>query len=143
MMNAKVRGGAKLRRMLDDLPKQIEDDVEKAVLKGAHEVADAQRLLVPVDTGDLRGSIDVTAAGQRTPPHSQPGDSEVVGPLAAKVTAGNSGVRYAHLVEYGTGGSSPTVAQPFFWPGYRLTRRRVTSRIKREIAKAIRRASGL
>lgn len=146
MMDAKITGGARIKRLMDQLPKEIVDDVERAVLKGAREVADAQRLLVPVDTGDLRDSIHVTPAGQTSPAYSQPGGAEVVGPLSARVTAGNSDVRYAHLVEYGTGprdGHPGTPAQPFFWPGYRLSRQRVTSRIKREISKAIRRASGL
>lgn len=142
MMQGKVTGGARIRAVLDALPKQIEDDVEAAVLKGAHEVAAAQRLLTPVDTGALRDSIHVTPAGQSTPAYSQPGGASVVGPLAARITAGNTDVRYAHLVEYGTGGDSPTTPQPFFWPGYRLTRRRVVSRIKREIGKAIRKAAG-
>lgn len=143
MMQSRLTGGARVRKMLDALPKHIEDDVEAAVLKGAHEVAAAQRLLVPVDTGALRDSIHVTPAGQTTPAYSQPGGASVVGPLAARITAGNSDVRYAHLVEYGTGGDSPTTPQPYFWPGYRLIRRRVTSRIKREIGKAVRRSVGL
>lgn len=162
MMQAKLTGGERMRRVLDRLPKQIEDDVEKAVLKGAHEIAAAQKLLVPVsegaDGGKLRDSIVVTPAGQTTPPFSQPGGSYVVGPLSARITAGNSEVRYAHLVEYGTapgarvykkGPRAGTVMnhpgtgpEPFFWPGYRLNRRRVVSRIKREVGKAIRKAAG-
>lgn len=143
MMSVKVGGTRKLERMLDKLPQRIEDDIQKAVTKGAHEIADAQRLLVPVDTGALRDSIAVTPPGKRTPSYSQPGGARVVGRLEAVVTAGNSDVRYAHLVEYGTGGDSPTAAQPFFWPGYRLQRTRVASRIKRETSKAIRKAAGL
>lgn len=132
-----------MEALLDDLPDKIRDDVEKAVLKGAHEIADAQRLLAPVDSGALRDSIAVTPPGQRTPSYSQPGGARVAGALEAVVTAGNSDVRYAHLVEYGTGGDSPTAAQPFFWPGYRLRRDRVKARIKRETSKAIRKAAGL
>ena len=53
------------------------------------------------------------------------------------ITAGNSDVRYPHLQEYGT---SHHPAQPFFWPGFRLARKRAENRIKRVLAKAIREA---
>lgn len=45
------------------------------MIKGAQEVADAQRQLVPVDEGNLKASITVTMPGQSTPAHSQPGGS--------------------------------------------------------------------
>lgn len=140
MMSAKVNGAKKLAATLDGLPKQIEDDIEKSVMKGAEEIAAAARLMAPVDTGELRDSIAVTGPGKRTPAHSTPGGAKVTGRLEAVVTAGNSDVRYAHLVEYGT---QDTDAQPFFWPAYRNKRDRVKRRIKRETSKAIKKASGL
>lgn len=140
MMEARIKGARKLEALLDKLPKRIEDDIQRAVTKGAHEVADAQRLLAPVETGDLRDSIAVTGPGQRTPSYSMPGGARVVGRLEAVVTAGNGDVRYAHLVEYGT---QKTDAQPYFWPGYRSKRERVKRRIKRETSKAVRKEAGL
>jgi len=114
---------------------------EKAVLpalvKGASEIAEMQQNLAPVDEGDLRDSIHVTRPGQSTPPYSQPGGSRVAGPLETIVTAGNSDVRYAHLVEHGT---TKAAAQPFFWPGFRLGRKRAANRVKRAVAKAVREA---
>lgn len=92
------------------------------------------RVLAPELTGDLKESIAVTLPRQTTPPYSQPGGSTLAGPLEVLVTAGNSEVRYPHLVEYGTA-SAP--AQPFFWPAYRLSRKRIASRIKRAISKAV------
>lgn len=56
---------------------------------------------------------------------------------AAAITVGNTDVRYPHLQEYGT---SFHAAQPFFWPGFRMGRKRVLNRIKRAIGKAIREA---
>jgi hypothetical protein len=53
----------------------------------------------------------------------------------AIVTAGNVAVRYPHLVEHG---ASTAPAQPFFWPGFRLTRKRAQDRIKRSIRTAVR-----
>lgn len=95
----------------------------KRLIKGANDVADLQRKLAPVEEGDLRDSIAVTLPGQSTPPYSLPGGSTVAGENQVIVTAGNSDVRYPHLVEHGT---SETEAQPFFFPGYRLLKDKVT-----------------
>ena len=89
------------------------------------------------DTGDLIRSIAVTPAGQATPPYSQPGGAQVVPENAVMVTAGNTSVRYAHLVEYGT---TKAAAQPFFWPAVRLNRKKITGRIKRAVSKAVKNA---
>ena len=144
MMSAKVNGAKKMAALLDGLPKQIEDDIQRSVLKGANEIAAAQKTMVPVDTGALKDSIQVTGPGDRIPSHALSfgarRSGSTVGRLEAVVTAGNSDVRYAHLVEYGT---QNTDAQPFFWPGFRNKRERVNRRIKRETSKAIKKASGL
>jgi hypothetical protein len=43
-------------------------------------------------------------------------------------------VRYPHLLEYGT---TKAPAQPFFWVSYRLSKKRIISRIKRAINRAV------
>ena len=69
------------------------------------------------------------------------------------VTAGNSKVRYPHLVEYGTrphvnagmfpGTEHPgTQAQPYFWPSFRLLRKRFRGRMTRAMNKAIKKVAG-
>lgn len=117
------------------IPQAVRGAVTPAVVKSAEEVADMQRRLAPEDTGGLKDSITVTQPGQTTPPYSQPGGSRVATELEAIVTAGNSEVRYPHLVEHGT---TKAAAQPFFWPGFRLTRKRAADRIKRAVGKAVR-----
>lgn len=94
----------------------------KQLVKGAHDVAAVQKQLAPKDTGALADSIAVTEPGQSTPPYSQPGGSTVAGENQVIVTAGNTDVRYPHLVEHGT---SETEAQPFFFTGYRLLKDKV------------------
>jgi HK97 gp10 family phage protein len=105
-----------------------------ALVKSAEELAAAQRALAPVDTGKLRDSIAVTLPGQSTPPYSMEGGLRMANTTEAIVTAGNDGVRYAHLVEYGTKESE---AEPFFWPAYRLLRDRIKNRIRRAAKKAV------
>ncbi|MFE3837544.1 HK97-gp10 family putative phage morphogenesis protein [Pseudogemmobacter sonorensis] len=125
----------RLNRRMKAIPLAVREAVKPPLVKGAEEVAAAQRALAPEETGDLKASITVTPPGMPTPAYSQPGGSRVASQLEALVTAGNSDVRYPHLVEHGT---AHAPAQPYFWPGFRLTRKRAANRIKRAIAKAVR-----
>ena len=116
------------------IPKEVREAVKPALMKSGNELAGAMKALAPVDEGDLRDSIEVTGPGEQTPPYSQPGGSATVPENAVAVTAGNSDVRYPHLVEYGT---TKAPAQAFFWPAFRSNRKRSTNRIKRAISKAV------
>ncbi|ORE90633.1 phage protein, HK97, GP10 [Stappia sp. 22II-S9-Z10] len=140
-----------IRRQLRRLEPEAKREVQASVVAGAEMVAARQRQMVRRVSGDLYDSIDVTKPGETTPPHSQPGGARQAGEFEAIVTAGNSGVRYAHLVEFGTqphkaggifeGLEHPGAnAQPFFWPGYRLVRKPVRAMVKRSIRRAIKRA---
>lgn len=128
-------GLSRFQRRMRAIPKGVRAAVNPALVKGAEEIAANMRALAPVDEGDLKESIAVTGPGQATPPYSQPGGAMVVPENAAAVTAGNSDVRYPHLQEYGT---TNHPAQPFFWPGFRLARKRAANRVKRAMAKACR-----
>lgn len=134
-------GLARFQARMKALPEAVRKAVQPALVQGAQEIAALQRSAAEAsrDTGDLIDSIAVTGPGGTTPPYSQPGGSKTVGELEAVVTAGNSKVRYAHLVEHGT---KKTEAQPFFWPGFRLGRKRATARIKRAISKAVKDSRG-
>lgn len=121
------------------IPQAVREAVKPAIVKSADEIADMQRRLAPEDTGALRDSITVTPPGQATPAYSQPGGSRVASELEAVITAGNSEVRYPHLVEHGT---TKAAAQPFFWPGFRLTRKRAATRIKSAVSRAVRKNWG-
>ena len=129
----------RLRRRLEAIPREVRKAVEPALMKSADEMADAMRQFAPRDTGALIESITVTGPGGTTPAYSQPGGSQTVPENAVAITAGNSEVRYAHLVEYGT---AKAHAQPFFWPAYRLFKNRAKRRIARAIGKAVREARG-
>ncbi|ATU92010.1 HK97 gp10 family phage protein [Phyllobacterium zundukense] len=121
---------AKIMRM----PEAYVKAVVPANEKSATELANLQKRIAPEDTGALKESIAVTGPNQATPAYSQPGGSRVAGPLEVLVTAGDSGVRYAHLVEYGT---KEAEAQPFFWIALKLLRKRMENRRSRAGRKAI------
>ncbi|MEM1287126.1 MAG: HK97-gp10 family putative phage morphogenesis protein [Pseudomonadota bacterium] len=127
-------GLARFQRRMQAIPKEVRDAVQPATLKGAEEMAAAMRQLAPERSGALKDSISVTGPGKNTPPYSHPGGSRSVPENAAAVTAGDTNVRYAHLVEFGTNAAQ---AQPFFWPAFRVTRKRATNRIKRAMTKAV------
>lgn len=150
---ARIDGLAQLQRKFKQMTPAVREAAKAAVIKGAEELAAMQRSLAPVDDGGLRNSIHVTMPGETTPPYSQPGGRRTAFPEEAIVTAGNTHVRYAHLVEFGTaphvqggqfaGTQHPgTRPQPFFWPSYRALRRRIQSRITRSINKAIKTEAG-
>lgn len=143
-----VKGMDKLRARFERIPKAVREAAKVSVVQGATEIASLQKRLAPVDDGDLKNSITVTPPGKSTPPYSQPGGQRVAKPTEAIITAGNTKVRYAHLVEFGVaphvnggifeGTQHPgTKAQPFFWPSYRALKKRARSRATRSINKAI------
>lgn len=124
----------RLSRRLKAIPAAVKRAVVPALEQSGNELVGAMRNLAPVDTGDLRNSIKYTMPGNSTPPYSQPGGSRIAAENQVLVTAGNTDVRYPHLQEYGT---AHAPAQPYFWPAYRLKKKRLANRIKRAISKAV------
>lgn len=138
MYKLKVTGIDLLEKQLGQFAKQVEEEVQAALEQSGEEMAAMARALAPVDDGDLRDSIKMTTAGGLTPLHSSGGQQEV-GRLSVRVTAGNSSVRYASIVEFGRKGARAMAARPFFWPSYRSLKRKFRGRTTRAINKAIKR----
>jgi HK97 gp10 family phage protein len=122
-----------LRKRLAAIPAAVKEAVTPAIVQSAEELADRMKSLAPVKTGALRDSIVVTPPGGQTPAYGT-GGSRTARENEAIVTAGNSDVRYAAHIEYGT---KHAHAEPFFWPAYRLSKSREVNRIKRAITKAV------
>lgn len=136
-------GLSKFQKRMQAIPKAAREAVQPVLVKQAEAMAGTMRHLAPVDDGDLRESIAVTAPGQHTPPYSQPGGSMAVASNAAAITVGSTDVRYAHLVEYGHSNGlhgSVVPPKPFFWPAFRMHKTKAMQAIKRGIGKAIREA---
>ncbi|MBX3494521.1 HK97-gp10 family putative phage morphogenesis protein [Chelatococcus sp.] len=151
---AKIEGRDRLLAKLAALPPAVRSAIKQALAQGADEiVADAKRL-APKKTGKLRDSIKQTWGGGKERYASLSAGAKGDPDLTVVISAGNSAVRYAHLVEFGTsphinggmfaGSEHPgTEAQPFFFPAYRANRRKVRARISRATTKAAKRvASG-
>jgi len=137
---ARSRQLSRIDAMLDGATKAAIAEVQPALLKAGDRMADTMRQLAETsrDTGNLIESIAVTPAGKRTPSYSQPGGETVVPANQVMITVGDSDARYPHLVEYGT---AKAEAQPFFWPAFRLERKKALASIKRAISKAVRKGA--
>lgn len=127
-------GIGRVQQRLAMIPKNVRAAMVPELVKSGNDLAVMARILAPRDTGALQDSIAVTPGGGSTPPYSSPGGRVTVPELAVAVTAGNADTRYAHLVEHGT---QEAAAQPFFWPAFRLLRKKITGRIKRAASKAV------
>lgn len=134
-------GLSKFQKRMRAIPLAARKAVEPTLIREAQKMASTMRQLAPDDprtsAPDLKSSIAVTGPNRATPPYSQPGGSTVVPENAVAITVGNSDVRYPHLQEYGTTFHD---AQPFFWPAFRLHRKKAAAAIKRSISKAIKEA---
>lgn len=147
---AKIQGLDRLNRKLKAFPKAVEAEIKAAMEASANEVVALAKSLVPVDSGELRDSIGWTW-GER-PKYSQSIASvkSADGNLVLTIYAGNTKVRYAHLVEFGTaphinggrfaGSQHPgTAAKPFFYVSWRALRKRAKGRVTRAVNKAAKR----
>lgn len=142
----KIAGRAKWLAKLERMPKEIKKEARVALATGADEMVELAKSFVPVRTGKLRDSITWRYGEAEKIAYSQGLGANHE--LAVVISAGNKGARHAHLVEFGTtphtnkgkfkGASHPgTAASPYFYPSYRLLKRRMKSRVTRSINKAI------
>lgn len=131
-----VQGIGPMNRMFAAMPARVEAAARRAMEQGAEELVAMMRRLAPVKSGQLRASI---------------GWAWVEAPAGAAVLAESEtksrGLRivvyaggdddyafYARFVEFGTKNAK---AHPFFFPAYRSLRKRIRSRVHREMKKAI------
>lgn len=120
-----VEGLDRLGRRFRALPNEAARHIEKALDKSGAEVRDTARALAPVDTGDLKDSIEYIV-------RPLPDDKGA----AAYVIVEQF---YGRFVEFGSQGRP---ARPYFFPAYRLMKKRVRNRIKRAVKKAAKITNG-
>ncbi|MBB4272787.1 HK97-gp10 family putative phage morphogenesis protein [Rhizobium mongolense] len=150
-----VQGIGALNKAVAAIPKRVELAARAAMEKSADELVAMMKRLVPVEDGDLRASIGWTwgnaPAGAKVLTQTDPDERG----LKITVYAGSQKAYYSAFVEFGTaphnvatGGGNKNFsgtanahpgsrAQPFFFPSYRSLKKRIQSRIRREMKKAI------
>lgn len=144
----KISGRERLLAKMKALPSAVRSAMKQSLAQSADELTDMQKRLAPVKSGALRESITQTWGGGKVAYSSLNAEAGAGDPdLTVRISAGNTKVRYAHLVEFGTaphvvggkfaGAQHPgTTAQAFFYPPYRALRRRIKSRMTRTSNKA-------
>jgi HK97 gp10 family phage protein len=120
-----------LQRRLRAIPREMKVHIREALDKSADEMVATIRGLAPVDDGVLRDSV-----GKAPGDHDMSVKVHAGGKATTRETREGSGVAYDYAlgVEHGT---VDTPAQPFFWPGYRINRKRVKARAKRAVTNAV------
>lgn len=121
------------------LPEKLRANIRQALEQSAEEITASMRRFAPTskgpDSGTLRDSIGWTWG-------RPPKGAFVVGRVAQSaesgtgitIYAGSQKAFYARWQEFGT---KRAPAHPFFFPAYRLHRRKVKGRIMRAVNKAI------
>lgn len=146
-MTVKILNADRFRRKLRALPPIAERRIRAAMEQSADQTVQLMKALAPVDDGDLQMSISWTWG-------DAPEGSLKIGQIKSRegnlritIYAGGGEAYYARFVEFGTspfisggkfaGAANPGVkAQPFFYVGFRATRRSAKSRISRAITAA-------
>lgn len=148
---ARLKNRESALRKLAAIPTAVRSAAKQALAQSADEITEAIRTAAPQGkTGKLKKSIAQTWGGGKVRYSSLSGNAGEAGDpdLSVRISAGNSEVRTAHLVEFGTAphinsGQFPGTQHPgtpptgFFYGTYRRLRRRARSRISRAITKAI------
>ena len=142
LARARVLNAKRLERKLRRIPTVMEQRIDAARQKGGMELVALVKQFAPVKSGELVESVGWDIVPTTT-------DQTKRG--AVRVFAGNDKKGwYARLVEFGTrphfqpkrGTQHPgATARPFFYPAYRLIRKRLASRIKREATKGAKAAA--
>lgn len=162
----KIEGLDKLRKTFSVLSEEAKKEITFAMERGANEVANLAKTLVPVEDSNLRRSIGWTwgDAPKGSVSLGQMKSGKFSDDMRITIFAGDDEAFYARWVEFGT--KSHTInaknakvmvrntgksqgyfgtsvnhpgakATPFFYPAYRALRRRIRSRVSRGIAKAV------
>lgn len=111
----------RLRRRMKAIPVGVRKALKTQNAQNAADLVDTMKGFAPVQDGALVSSIK----------HQDVSDSTRI---SQKVSAGARDAPYVAWVEFGTSKSEP---HSFFWPAYRLLRRRMKTRMSRAAKKAV------
>lgn len=126
MASITVQNRERLRAKARALRAKVAASVTPAVIQAAELIMQTQRRFVPVDDGDLRDSI-----------HWEQ-DLKSQNATRVLIIAGGQPAPHARIIEFG---SQRQPAQPFFFPGYRVERRRAKAIIAKAVRAAVRSAA--
>lgn len=149
----RLKGGDKLLKVLRTLDKEMTEPVRQVVASAAAEVESGAKARVPVDTGELRDSIEARLRFKGL--GAQVGvfrNTRAIRTLSKALIAGGVAVKtarkaarkvvgfafYGHFLEFGTVNMP---AQPFLFPAWAAVRNKVMPAMA-SAAKAVLKAQG-
>ncbi len=123
----------RFRRLTKDLQKEVHDAAVKELNDQASELANLIESVAPKFEGNLAHSVRVVPGKKDTQVRIVAG-----GQLTIRPSVSGKPYDYARADEFGTV-SMP--AKPFFFPTYRLRKKKIISAMKRRITKSIKERS--
>lgn len=128
-----VKGLAEFNRRMKRIPENVRRAAQEVIDANAADLVATQKSFVPVDEGDLRESIRTfPLGGLRVGAVVKAGGATTTRPVRNGISVTFD---YALAQEFGTENMQ---ANPFFFPAYRLNKRKHKARVTRAIKKAIR-----
>lgn len=129
----KIENRKKFIRRIKAIPVEVRASIQKDLRTGANEMVEVAKRFAPKDDGVLAATIRAHKGRRALQMIVRAGGR-------ATTTAGANGAYdYALAQEHGT---QEMHAQQFFWPAYRLTKRRRNSRVTRNANKIIKKRFG-
>ena len=134
---ANVQGADAIQKLLAGIPDQVTARVQAAVTEAGAEFVEQARAIAPVapafeaHPGELRDSIHQESGGR------------ALSTTIVVDARDEDGRFYPAHVEYGHTDARSGVhvaAEPFFWPTYRVTRKRLRSKASRAMTAAVKTA---
>lgn len=126
MASVSIQGRIELRNKARAMRTRVVASVLPAVIQAAELIINTQKRLVPVDDGDLRDSIhweqDVKSQNE----------------TRLLIVAGGKPAPHARIIEFGRENAP---AFPYFFPGYRIERKRAKAIISKAVRNAVRSAA--
>ena len=124
----------RFRKLTDDLKKEIHDGAVVELNNQADKLIRQMELVAPRDKGNLEHSI------RKVPDKKTDTVVRVVagGKLTIRPAVSSKPFDYARADEFGT---QDMKARPFFFPTYRLNKKKMRSAMKRKITAAIKKRS--
>ncbi|MBL4767635.1 MAG: hypothetical protein JKY94_07965 [Rhodobacteraceae bacterium] len=146
----KIKGGRAFAKRLKRIPPAVQKQVVKDLNIGADEMVAVAKTFVPKDELVLASTIRKEKGSHPLQVKVRAGGPATTGKIVPNYNPGIvkrirqfTGLQkkipnydYALAQEFGT---TKMVANPYFWPAYRLTRRRRNSRVTRNANKIIKR----
>ena len=118
----------RLRRKMKSIPVEVRKAAREQLKKNAEELVETQKRFAAMSFKDPTGKLQSGIKQQDV------SDSTRISRKVSASAKDEKGRDYARWVEFGTSQSEPA---PFFWPGFRVSRRKFRSRMTRAAKKAI------